>query len=174
MAVQTTQKTEAGNRAWLVTMNTATASTYLGGGDLSWQAINWSTPDALTLWFHLAAADYALKTEQDAGEVLQTAAFINDITTLFPAASTGTFAQLMTAVSDGIGAVYSNSGEMADTLYLAPDRAAYILGLTSTANAMFANASLSFSGSSGNVAGLNVVISAGSTRASCSSVSHGT
>ena len=161
VAVQTTQKTEAGNQGMLVTMNTATGSTYLGGGDLSWQAINWSTPDALTLWFNLAAADYALKTEQDAGEVLQTAGFINDITTLFPAASTGTFAQLMTAVSDGIGAVYSNSGEMADTLYLAPDRAAYILGLTSTANAMFANASLSFSGSSGNVAGLNVVISRG-------------
>ena len=47
-------------------MMTATAVTYLGGGDLSWQAINWSTPDALQLWFDLVAADYALKTETDA------------------------------------------------------------------------------------------------------------
>ena len=51
-------------------MVTATASTYLGGGDLSWQAINWSTPNALDLWFRLIAADYALKTEQDAAQVI--------------------------------------------------------------------------------------------------------
>ena len=56
-------------------MQTATASTYLGGGDLSWQAINWSTPNALDLWFRLAASDYALKTEQDAAQVLQHSAF---------------------------------------------------------------------------------------------------
>jgi hypothetical protein len=161
VAVQTTQKTEAGNQGMIVTMNTATASTYLGGGDLSWQAINWSTPDALSLWFDLAAADYALKTEQDAGEVLQTAGFENDISTLFPAASSGTYAQLMTAVSAGIGDVYANSGEMADTLYLAPDRAAYILGLTSSTPAMFANGTLSFADGSGNIVGLNVVISRG-------------
>ena len=42
VAVQTTQKTEAGNQGMDVSMQTATASTYLGGGDLSWQAINWS------------------------------------------------------------------------------------------------------------------------------------
>ena len=60
-------------------MVTATASTYLGGGDLSWQAINWSTPDALDLWFRLAGADYALKTEQDAAQVLQHSAFPNNI-----------------------------------------------------------------------------------------------
>ena len=60
-------------------MQTATATTYLGGGDLSWQAINWSTPNALDLWFRLAAADYALKTEQDAAQVLQHSAFSNNI-----------------------------------------------------------------------------------------------
>jgi hypothetical protein len=51
-------------------MVTATASVYLGGGDLSWQAINWSTPNALRLWFDLVAADYALKTEQDAATIV--------------------------------------------------------------------------------------------------------
>jgi hypothetical protein len=159
VAAQATEKTEAGNTGMIVGMETATATTYLGGGDLSWQAINWSTPDALDLWFRLTAADYALKTEQDAGEVIQTAAFLNDISTLFGA--TGTFAEFMTAVAAGIGAVYSNSGDMADTLYLAPDRAAYLLGLTSSTPAVFANGSLSFENGSGNIAGLSVVISRG-------------
>jgi len=159
VAVQATEKTEAGNQGMLVTMETATASTYLGGGDLSWQAINWSTPDALDLWFRLAAADYALKTEQDAGEVIQTAAFLNDISTLFGA--TGTFAEFMTAVTAGMAAVYANSGEIADTLYLAPDRAFYLLGLTSATPAVFANGTLNARTGDGNIASLSVVTSRG-------------
>jgi hypothetical protein len=159
VAVQSTEKTEAGNTGMVVGMETATASTYLGGGDLSWQAINWSTPDALELWFDLAAADYALKTEQDAGEVIQTAAFLNDISTLFGA--TGTFAEFMTAVAAAMGEVYANSGDIADTLYLAPDRAFYLFGLTSSTPAMFANGSLNASNGSGNIGSLNVVVSRG-------------
>jgi hypothetical protein len=159
VAVQATEKTEAGNTGMIVTMETATASTYLGGGDLSWQAINWSTPDALDLWFRLAASDYALKTEQDAGEVVQTAAFLNDISTLFGA--TGTYAEFLTAVAAGMAAVYANSGEIADTLYLAPDRAFYLLGLTSEAQAIFANGTLNASTGNGNIASLNIVVSRG-------------
>jgi hypothetical protein len=49
--VQNTEKTEGGTTGLAVSMVTATASTYLGGGDLSWQAVNWSTPNALDLWF---------------------------------------------------------------------------------------------------------------------------
>lgn len=159
VAVQATQKTEAGNQKMTVAMTTATASTYLGGGDLSWQAINWSTPDALEMWFALAAADYALKTEQDAGEVLQTAGFENNVTT--PLGASPTFADFMTAIAAGLGEVYANSGDMADTLYLSPDRAAYLLGLTSSTPAVFANGSLSFVDGTGNIAGLSVVISRG-------------
>jgi len=159
VAVQGTQKTEAGNQKMTVAMENATASTYLGGGDLSWQAINWSTPNALDLWFALAAADYALKTEQDAGEVLQSAAFLNIIGS--PLAGTPDFATFMTAVAAGLNEVYGNSGEMANTLYLSPDRAAYLLGLTSATPAVFANGSLSFVDGSGNIAGLSVVISRG-------------
>ena len=69
--MQATEKTEAGNTAMASTWRPRPLRTYLGGGDLSWQAINWSTPDALQLWFDLAAADYALKTEQDAAQVVQ-------------------------------------------------------------------------------------------------------
>jgi len=159
VSVQATEKTEGGNQGMLVTMETATASTYLGGGDLSWQAINWSTPDALELWFRLAAADYALKTEQDAGEIIQTAAFLNDISTLFGA--TGTFAEFMTAVAAGMAAVYANSGEIADTLYLAPDRAFYLLGLTTDTPSVFANGSLNARTGDGSIASLGVVVSRG-------------
>jgi hypothetical protein len=159
VAVQSTQKTEAGNTGMIVGMETATASTYLGGGDLSWQAINWSSPDALELWFNLTAADYALKTEQDAGEVLQTAAFLNNISSTISA--TPTHPQLMTAIAAGLAEVWANSGDVADTLYMSVDMAAFILGLTSATPAVFANASLSFANMGGNIAGLNVVISRG-------------
>jgi HK97 family phage major capsid protein len=160
VAVQATEKTEAGNTGMVIGMETATASTYLGGGDLSWQAIEWSTPNALDLWFRLAAADYALKTEQDAGEVVQTAAFLNDIATLFGA--TGSYADFMTAVSAGLGAVYANSGRMADTLYLAPDRLFYLFGLTTDVSSAFApNGTLNVGVPGGNVASINVVVSRG-------------
>jgi len=135
VAVQGSEKTEAGNTGMDISMQTATASVYLGGGDLSWQAVNWSTPNALDLWFRFAAADYALKTEQDAAQVMQHSAFSNNISS--PISGTPTFAQLMTAVGAGYAEVYSNSGRLADTIYLAPDRFGFALGLTSDAFTQF-------------------------------------
>jgi hypothetical protein len=135
VAVQASQKTEAGNTGMVIDMATATASTYLGGGDLSWQAINWSSPNALDLWFRLVAADYALKTEQDAAQALQHSAFSNNIAS--PLAATPTFAQFMTAVGAGYGEVFANSARTADTIYMAPDRFGYMLGLTSDAFSQF-------------------------------------
>jgi hypothetical protein len=135
VAVQGTEKTEAGNTGMDISMVTRTASTYLGGGDLSWQAINWSTPSALDLWFRFAAADYALKTEQDAAQVMQHSAFSNNIATTI--GGTPTFADFMTAVGAGYAEVFANSGRIADTVYLAPDRFGYLLGLTSSALAQF-------------------------------------
>ena len=153
VAVQGTEKTEAGNQGMVIDMETATASTYLGGGDLSWQAINWSTPDALQLWFDLAAADYALKTEQDAAQVLQHSAFTYNISSTLAASST--FAQWMTAVGAGYADVFTNSGRTADTLYIAPDLFGYLLGLTSNAFTQFTNVSGS------NIGPLNIVVSRG-------------
>jgi hypothetical protein len=140
VAVQATEKTEAGNTGMVIDMVTKTASTYLGGGDLSWQAINWSTPDALELWFRLVAADYALKTETDAAGIVSASAFLNDITT--PLGATPTFAQLMTAIGAGGGDVYANSGRIADSVLMAPDRYWYALGLTSDADLAFGQTAL--------------------------------
>jgi hypothetical protein len=86
-------------------------------------------PDALQLWFDLAAADYALKTEQDAASRSDAAFTYNIGSTL---GATPTFAQFLTAVGAGASAVYTNSGRQADTLYMAADRFWYMFGLTST------------------------------------------
>jgi hypothetical protein len=153
VAVQNTQKTEAGNTGMAVSMVTATASTYLGGGDLSWQAINWSTPNALDLWFRLAAADYALKTEQDAAQAMQHSGFSNNASTTI--SGTADFAAFMAAVGLGYGEVFANSGRIANTIYMAPDRFGYLLGMTSAAFTQFTQVS------SGAVGPLNIVVSRG-------------
>jgi len=153
VSVQSSEKTEAGNTGMVVGMSTTTASTYLGGGDLSWQALNWSSPDALQLWFDLAAADYALKTEQDAATAMKHSAFTYKISSGL--GSTDTFAQFMTAVGSGFAAVFANSGRIANTIFLAPDRFGYLLGLTSAAFTQFTSVS------SDGVGPLNLVVSRG-------------
>jgi hypothetical protein len=135
VAVQATQKTEAGNTGLDVSMVTKTASTYLGGGNISWQAIEFSDPSALDLWFRAIAANYALKTETDAATVVSASAFLNNIAS--PIATTATFAQTMTAVGAGYSEVYANSGRTANAIIMAPDRFGYLLGLTSDALTQF-------------------------------------
>jgi hypothetical protein len=137
VAVQGTQKTEAGNTGMDVSMVTKTASTYLGGGNLSWQAIEFSTPSAFDLWFRAIAADYALKTETDAATVVSASAFLNNVDTPSPIGATPTYAELMAAIAGGAGEVYSNSGRMANAVIMAPDRYWYMLGLTTSAPLAF-------------------------------------
>ena len=105
------------------------------------------------MWFRLAGADYALKTEQDAAQALQHSAFSNNIASTL--AATPTFAQFMTAVGAGYAEVFANSGRLADTIYMAPDRFGYMLGLTSDAFTQFTSVSQS------GVGPLNVVVSRG-------------
>ncbi len=135
VAVQGTQKTEAGNTGMDISMVTKTASTYLGGGNLSWQAIEFSDPNALDLWFRYAAADYALKTETDAATVVSASAFLNNIAS--PIATTATFAEFMTGIGAGYAEVYANSGRVANAIIMAPDRFGYLLGLTSASLTQF-------------------------------------
>jgi hypothetical protein len=153
VAVQSSEKTEAGNTGMAVSMQTATAVTYLGGGDLSWQAINWSTPDALQLWFNLCAADYALKTETAAGDAVTDSAFGHIISS--PLGSTPTFADFMTAVGAGYAKVFNDSGRTANTILMAPDRFGYLLGLTSAAFSQFTNVGAS------NVGPLSIIVTRG-------------
>jgi HK97 family phage major capsid protein len=160
VAVQASEKTEGGTDRLAVSMQTATASTYIGGGDLSWQAINWSTPDALALWFQLAGADYALKTEQDAAQVVQHSGFSFNIATTLAALTD--FSDVLLALASGAGDVYANSGRMADTVYLAPDAFYAVAAIAGTEAANFVAAGqVSLRTQGGSLAGLNVVVSRG-------------
>jgi hypothetical protein len=127
VAVQGTQKTEAGNTGLDVSMVTKTASTYLGGGNISWQAIEFSDPGTLDLWFREAAAHYAYMTEVDAATVVSASAFINNAATVLGA--TPTYVELLAAVGSGGAEVYANSGRLANALIVAPDRYWYFMGL---------------------------------------------
>jgi HK97 family phage major capsid protein len=137
VAVQNTEKTEAGNQGMVVDMETVNAVTYLGGGDLSWQAINWSTPDALALWFQLAAADYALKTETAAGQVVTDDAFTHKVSNQFTPTGTDDLVNLMQAIGEGYSQVYANSHRIADTFLVSPDLYGTMLGITSTPQTIF-------------------------------------
>lgn len=127
VAAQGTQKTEAGNTGLDISMVTATATTYLGGGNLSWQAIEWSDPNAFDLWFREIAAHYALTTETDAATVVSADAFLHNVSS--PLAGTPTYVELMAAIGAGGGEVYTNSGRMANAVIVAPDRFWYVMGL---------------------------------------------
>lgn len=160
VAVQGTEKTEAGNTGMVVDMVSTTASTYLGGGDLSWQAINWSTPDALQLWFDLAAADYALKTEADAAQAMQHSAFTYNISTLLDGSDT--YDDWIAALVAGASDVYANSGRLANALILAPDQFyAFAGAIPETVSSPFVTGQFSLGGQSGGFAGLNIIVSRG-------------
>jgi hypothetical protein len=135
VAAQATEKTEAGNTGLAVSMQTTTATTYLGGGDISWQAAKFSNPNALDLWFRIVTADYALKTEQDSAQAISHSGFSNNIASTIGA--TPTFADFMTAIGAGGAEVYNNSGREADTVYMSIDRWWLLFGTTSTATAPF-------------------------------------
>lgn len=127
---QAAEKTEAGTAKMSVVLDQVNADTYLGGGDLSWQTINWSTPDALQLWFDLAAEAYAQQTETAACSELGTAGG-GTITTALGTTGTESFAQWRAAVLAGLRAIYNTTGgrAMSDTLWLSADRFFQLAGL---------------------------------------------
>ncbi len=124
---QTAEKTEAGTVAPTVTSATMTALTYLGATNISWQAINWSNPDVLSLYFQLAGEAYARQTENAACDALEDAAGIGTVGTAsgrLGTAGTESFGQWRAAVSAGIAAIYAATGgrHRTNTLYLSAAR----------------------------------------------------
>jgi HK97 family phage major capsid protein len=165
--LQAAEKTEAGTKDMQVELDTITADTYLGGGNLSWQVINWSTPDALQLWFDLAAEAYARQTETAACSELGTAAG----GTISPAlGTTGTedFNAWRAAVLKGISTIYANTGgrQNTNTLYLSAQRFFSLAGVGTNATLQVsAVGSLDVSAMTGTWSGLRVVGSYGFTNA---------
>jgi HK97 family phage major capsid protein len=172
---QAAEKTEAGTAKMIAPMVTVSADTYLGGGDISWQAINWSTPDALQLWFDLAAEAYARSTETAACSELGTA---GGGTVSTPLGTTGTesFAQWRAAIIAGVGSIYNTTGGRSgtDTLYLAAQRFFQLAGLgTDQVMQLSAVGNLDIGTMTGTYAGLRVVGSYGFTNANTAIVGDG-
>lgn len=155
---QTTEKSESPSRTMTVAFVDVLAETYVGAGDLSWQAINWSTPDALALWFDLAAEQYALQTESATGTVVAAATVL--ATPAVPA--TPTLADWIAAISGAAAAIYGASRRRPDTIYADVATGYSIAGLVSQVSPVFlTSGSFSLASGTGNVAGLNLVISYG-------------
>jgi len=161
---QATEKTELPSQKMTVAMLEITAETYGGSGDLSWQAINWSTPDALGLYFDLMAEAYAFATETATGTLLGA-----DHTGTDVELATDDFAGWYAAITAAAGNVYAESKKFADVIYAAPALAFHLAGLVSNVSPVFgAGGSINISqGGAGNVAGLRLVASHGLTGNSC-------
>jgi HK97 family phage major capsid protein len=160
--LQASEKTEGGTINMDVDLETLTASTYIGGGNLSWQAINWSTPDALQLWFDLAAEAYARQTEEAACDVLEDSAAgtLGTTSGRLGTAGTETFGQWRTAVINGISSIYSTTGGRArtNTLYLSAARFFQLAALGSDEVVqMSAVGNLNVGSMTGTFSGLQVV-----------------
>ena len=135
-----------------------TADTYMAAGDLSWQAINWSTPDALSLWFDLAAEQYAIQTEAATGTVLAAATVM--ATPAVPA--TPTLSDWVTAITAAAGVVYSTSRRRADTVYADITTGYSIMGIVANVAPVFLpTGGFSLSSGTGSIGGLRLVISPG-------------
>ena len=159
---QSAEKTQGGSLSMNVSLDTLQADTYIGGGDLSWQAINWSTPDALSLWFDLAAESYARKTYVAAANALEDAAIgtIGTAASRLGTVGTESFAQWRAAAISGVSAIYTATSGRArtDTLYLAANRFFQLAGLgTDQTLQVSAVGSLDIGSMTGTWAGLRVV-----------------
>ena len=144
---QTTEKTELPSQKMTVGMEQVTAETFGGSGDLSWQAINWSSPDALTLFFDLMAEAYAITTETQAGTVLGSG------TATDVELGSDDFAGWYAALTAAAGEVYAGSRRFANTVWASPAMGFHLRGLVSNLTPSF--------GGAGGFAGLQLVTSQG-------------
>src|SRR5262245_739034 len=162
---QTTEKTEAGTANMQVDLEDIVAETYLGGGNLSWQVINWSTPDALQLWFDLAAEAYARQTETRAGTELGTAT-TGTISPALGTAGTEDFNAWRSATFRALSSIYTTTAGRANsnTLYLSASRFFQLAGVGSANDVQVSPVgSLNLDAMTGTWSGLRVVGSYGLT-----------
>lgn len=164
--LQSAEKTEAGTVAPTVTSATLTANTYLGSVDISWQAVNWSNPDVLSLYFDLAAEAYARQTESVACEAVETSnvGTVGTASGRLGTAGTESFANWRTAVAAGFSGIYSATGgrHRTNTLYLSAGRFFQLATLgTDQLAQMSPIGNLDIGSMTGTFFGLNVVGSYG-------------
>ena len=159
VAKQTTEKTEAGDGVMVVGFLDKVADSYLVAANFSWQVVQWSNPDALNLWFDLAAASYARVTDAAAGAILSGA---DAVPVVVPSAD---LAGWMGAISGAAGEVYNLTGRYVDTIAANPADGYKLLGYVTAANPVFlatGSANLA-TGTFPSIGGLRMIISHGIT-----------
>jgi len=155
VAKQVTEKTNPAYSKMTVIMREVVADTYLGAGNLSWQTIQWSSPDALTLFFDLMAEAYAEQTESAACTVVDTAAAAGGTV------GSDDLAGWMAAISAAAGQVRAAGGR-ANAIYLDAITGYGLLGLVTAENPVFLTAGPgSLGDATGNLGGLRFVVSDG-------------
>ena len=158
VGVQAVEKTEVASAKMQVALETADAKVFAGAGDLSWQAINWTTPDALALYFDLMAEAYAQATEDETADVIGLTGF-----TAGPTPATDDLAGWYAAIAAAAGQVYTDTKRPANAILASVPIGFRLLGLVSnTAPTFGPSGSINLTGS-GNVAGLQLVVSRGFT-----------
>jgi HK97 family phage major capsid protein len=155
VAKQLTEKTNPAYSNMTVVMREQVADTYLGAGNLSWQTINWSSPDALRLFFDLMAEAYAEQTESAACTVLDAAAAAGGTV------GSDDLAGWMAAIAAAAGQVRAAGGR-ANAIYLDAVTGYHLLGLVAVENPVFLTVGPgSLGDASGNMGGLRFVVSDG-------------
>jgi len=155
VAKQVTEKTNPAYSKMTVIMREVLADTYLGAGNLSWQTINWSTPDALALFFDLMGEAYAEQTESAACTVVDASASAG------PTVGSNDLAGWMAAIAAAAGQV-KGAGGRANVIYLDGATGYSILGMVAVENPVFLSAGPgSLGDASGNLGGLRFVVSDG-------------
>ena len=153
---QAGEKTELPSQKMTVAMGSAGATVYGGSGDLSWQDVVWSNPDALALWFDLAAEAYAQQTELAAATALTV-----DTGTPIPVA-TNDLAGWLAAITQAAGEIYSASKRRADTVACDIATGYTLLGMVGATSPVFVTGGTgSLATGTGSIAGLQIVISPG-------------
>jgi HK97 family phage major capsid protein len=156
---QGAEKTETTSTKMQVDMVEKSAATFLGAGDLSWQAINWSTPDALGLWFDLAAEAYAQATEVEAAAVFG-AAFAAPGSPVAVAAETSE--AWTAAIAAAAGVVWNNSRRVSNGVACDPATFYAIAPMASNVRTvLMAEGAVNLSTQSGTLAGLQLFASPG-------------
>jgi hypothetical protein len=143
-----------------VSMKNLPAETFIGSGDLSWQTLQWSNPDALALWFSLMAESYAGQTEAVVATLLEAV-------TASVAAATADLAGWTAAIAQAAGTIFTatmgqgNVGKRPNAIACGAGIGFELLGLVSAQAPVMLNitgGSLA-TGANGSIGGLPIVIS---------------
>ncbi|MBO0713508.1 MAG: hypothetical protein J2P59_02040 [Acidimicrobiales bacterium] len=155
VGMQQGEKTPLPIRPMQVGLEEIVADVYGGAGDLSWQTLNWTTPNALGLWFDLAAEAYAQETETVA------AAALGDVTQSVAVASDD-LAGWVGAIAAAAGTIFSSVRRSPNTLITDVTTGYGLLGLVSDqAPVFFGAGNANLAQGSGTIAGLRLLITYG-------------